>query len=89
MNNGPGHVYGSGVMTLGGPHAAVDSFLGLQYAGLRAVEHLVAQHAPGLHSFTPFRSFSQWMRWVRGSDPDGRSHTAGAVYAGTLQGVQS
>jgi len=87
MNNGPGHVYASGVMTLGGPHAAVDSFLGLQYAALRSVEDLVAQHAPGLHSFTPLRSFSQWMRWVRGSGPDGRSSTTGAVYASGLQGV--
>jgi len=87
MNNGPGHVYASGVMTLGGPHAAVDSFLGLQYAALRSVEDLVAQHAPGLHSLTPLRSFSQWMRWVRGSGPDGRSPTTGAVHAGGLQGV--
>ena len=87
MNNGPGHVYASGVMTLGGPHAAVDSFLGLQYAALRSVEDLVAQHAPGLHSFTPLRSFSQWMCWVRGSGPDGRSSTTGAVYASGLQGV--
>ncbi len=69
MNNGPGRVYASGVMTLGGPHAAVDSFLGLQYAALRSVEDLVAQHAPGLHSLTAIRSFSQWFRWARGVQP--------------------
>lgn len=69
MHNGPGRVYASGVMTLGGPHAAVDSFLGLQYAALRSVEDLVAQRAPGLHSFTPIRSFSQWFRWTRGVQP--------------------
>ena len=69
MSNGPGRVYASGVMTLGGPHAAVDSFLGLQYAALRSVEDLVAQHAPGLHSLTPVRSFSQWSRWARGVQP--------------------
>ncbi len=46
MSNGPGRVYASGVMTLGGPNAAVDSFLGLQYAALRSVEDLAAQHAP-------------------------------------------
>lgn len=69
MSNGPGRVYASGVMTLGGPHAAVDSFLGLQYAALRSVEDLVAQHAPGLHSLSPFRSFSQWVRWTRGVQP--------------------
>ena len=69
MNNGPGRIYASGVMTLGGPHAAVDSFLGLQYAALRSVEDLVAQHAPGLHSLTATRSFSQWIRWARGVQP--------------------
>ncbi|HEX6481994.1 MAG TPA: FHA domain-containing protein [Ktedonobacteraceae bacterium] len=88
MNNGPGHVYASGVMTLGGPHAAVDSFLGLQYAALRSVEDLVARHAPGLHPLNPVRSFSQWMRWVRGISPEGRTPMAGPVYAGGLQGVQ-
>ena len=69
MSNGPGRVYASGVMTLGGPHAAVDSFLGLQYAALRSVEHLVAQHAPGLRPLTPIRSFSQWVRWAHGTNP--------------------
>ncbi len=38
MSNSAGRVYASGVITLGGPHAAVDSFLGLQYAALRSVE---------------------------------------------------
>ncbi len=69
MSNGPGRVYASGVMTLGGPNAAVDSFLGLQYAALRSVEDLAAQHAPGLHALAPIRSFSQWFRWARGVQP--------------------
>jgi len=69
MSNGPGRVYASGVMTLGGPHAAADSFLGLQYAAMRSVEDLVAQHAPELHPLTPIRSFSQWIRWARGLQP--------------------
>ncbi len=69
MSNGPGRVYASGVMTLGGPHAAVDSFLGLQYAALRSVEDLLAQHAPGIYPLTPIRSFSQWLRWARGVQP--------------------
>jgi pSer/pThr/pTyr-binding forkhead associated (FHA) protein len=69
MSNGPGRVYASGVMTLGGPHAAVDSFLGLQYAAMRSVENLVTQHAPGLHPLSPIRSFSQWVRWARGGQP--------------------
>jgi pSer/pThr/pTyr-binding forkhead associated (FHA) protein len=69
MDNGSGRVYASGVMTLGGPYAAVDSFLGLQYAALRSVENLVAQHAPGLRPLTPLRSFSQWVRWAQGAQP--------------------
>jgi pSer/pThr/pTyr-binding forkhead associated (FHA) protein len=69
MSNGPGRVYASGVMTLGGPHAAVDSFLGLQYAALRSVEDLVVQQAPGLHSLSAIRSFSQWFRWAQGVQP--------------------
>lgn len=86
MSNGPGRVYACGVMTLGGPHAVVDSFLGLQYAALRSVEDLTRQHAPGLRPLNPFRSFSQWTRWVRGVGPDGSSSTAGPAYAGGLQG---
>jgi pSer/pThr/pTyr-binding forkhead associated (FHA) protein len=69
MSNGAGRVYATGVMTLGGPHAVVDSFLGLQYGALRSVEDLVSQHAPGLHSLTPIRSFSQWFRWAKGAQP--------------------
>ena len=69
MSSGSGRVYASGVMTLGGPHAAVDSFLGLQYAALRSVEDLVVQHAPGIHSLNPIRSCFQWLRWARGVHP--------------------
>jgi pSer/pThr/pTyr-binding forkhead associated (FHA) protein len=87
MSNGPGRVYASGVMTLGGPHAVVDSFLGLQYAALRSVEDLARLRAPGLKKLTPLRSFGQWMRWMRGADPNRRSSsTAGPAYAGGIQG---
>jgi len=65
MSNGPGRVYASGSATLGGPHAAVDSFLGLQYAALRSVEALEALRAPWLRRLTPLRSLLQWTRWVR------------------------
>lgn len=69
MHNGPGRVYASGSATLGGPLAAADSFLGLQYAALRSVEALEARHAPWLQRLTPLRSFLQWTRWVRGVRP--------------------
>ena len=69
MSNGPGRVYASGSATLGGPYAAVDSFLGLQYAALRSLESLEALHIPGLQKLTPQRSFVQWIRWARGVRP--------------------
>jgi hypothetical protein len=69
MRNQEGRLYASGVLTLGGPYAAVDSFLGLQYAALRSVDALVAANAPGLHYLDGWRSVSQWLRWARGVAP--------------------
>jgi pSer/pThr/pTyr-binding forkhead associated (FHA) protein len=69
MDHGAGRVFASGAMTLGGPFAAVDSFLGLQYAALRMVDTLAALRAPGLRRLGPIRSFAQWTRWVRGVRP--------------------
>lgn len=69
MSNGSGRVYASGIATLGGPHAAVDSFLGLQYAALRSAESLAALGAPWVQQLTPLRSFVQWTRFVRGVRP--------------------
>ncbi len=69
MENGPGRMYAAGAMTLGGPLAAVDSFLGLQMAALRSVEALAKMQAPGVKGLGPWRSFVQWTRWVRGAKP--------------------
>lgn len=69
LRNGNGRAYASGVITLGGPYAAVDSFLGLQYAALRSVDALVDANAPGLRRLNGVRSFSQWLRWARGAQP--------------------
>ncbi len=69
METGIGHVYAAGIMTLGGPHAAQDSFLGLQYAALRSVDALAVLHAPGVHRINGLYSFKQWTRWVRGVHP--------------------
>jgi hypothetical protein len=68
-NNNKGRIYASGVMTLGGPYAAVDSFLGLQYAAQRSVDSLTRLRAPGLRYLNGFRSISQWLRWARGVAP--------------------
>jgi pSer/pThr/pTyr-binding forkhead associated (FHA) protein len=69
MRNQNARMYASGVMTLGGPYAAVDSFLGLQFAALRAVDSLVAAGAPGLYYLDGWRSVVQWLRWARGARP--------------------
>ncbi len=69
MRNGSGRIYASGAMTLGGPTAAVDSFLGLQYAALRSVDALVAVRAPGLRTLNGLRSLIQWARWAGGVHP--------------------
>ncbi|HEU5370668.1 MAG TPA: hypothetical protein VFU69_19500, partial [Ktedonobacterales bacterium] len=69
MENGAGRVYAAGIMTLGGPHVAQDSFLGLQYAALRSVDALAALRAPGIRRINGLYSFRQWTRWVRGAHP--------------------
>lgn len=58
-----GRVYAAGQIAIHGPHAAVDSFLGLQYAALRSVDHLHRVGAPGVSGFGALKSFSQWIRW--------------------------
>lgn len=69
LRNGNARAYASGVMTLGGPYAAVDSFLGLQYAALRSVDHLVSVGAPAIRKMNGLHSLNQFMRWARGVHP--------------------
>lgn len=69
MRNGNGRMYASGIITLGGSYAPVDSFLGLQYAALRSVDALIGHNAPQLKQLNGFRSFRQWVRWARGVQP--------------------
>ena len=69
LHNMTGRVYSSGIMTLGGPFAPVDSFTGLQYAAQKSVESLLAQRAPGVHRLGPLRSLAQWLRWATGVSP--------------------
>lgn len=69
MQNGTARMYAAGAMTLGGPHAAVDSFLGLQFAAQRSVDALTRHRAPGLRYLNGFRSIAQWLRWARGVAP--------------------
>ncbi|QLE54246.1 FHA domain-containing protein [Nostoc sp. TCL26-01] len=69
MRNGKSQMYAAGAITLGGPYAAVDSFLGLQYAALVAVDGLAAARAPGIKRLNVFSSFGQWLKWVFNQSP--------------------
>lgn len=69
LRNGQGRAYAAGVVTANGPYAAVDSFLGLQYAALRSVDHLRSVRAAHVSGFGPLRSFGQWLKWCSGSAP--------------------
>ncbi|MEJ1158479.1 FHA domain-containing protein [Prosthecomicrobium sp. N25] len=69
LRNGEGRVYAAGVVTQNGPYAAVDSFLGLQYAALRSVDHLHALKAPGLRRMGALQSAAQWLKWCAGARP--------------------
>ena len=69
LQNGRGHIWAAGVVTANGPYAAVDSFLGLQYAALRSADHLGLMRAPGISRFGPLRSAAQWLKWCLGRSP--------------------
>ena len=69
MRNQRGRIYACGAITLGNSYAAVDSFLGLQYAALCAVDSLAAVKAPKLHKLNAITSFIQWLKWVINQSP--------------------
>ncbi|MBF2064561.1 MAG: FHA domain-containing protein [Calothrix sp. C42_A2020_038] len=69
MRNDKGQMYAAGAITLGGPYAAVDSFLGLQYACLVSVDSLAAARAPSVHRLNAVTSLGQWLKWVFNQSP--------------------
>lgn len=69
LQNGRGRIWAAGVVTANGPYAAVDSYLGLQFAALRSVDQLGALRAPGVSRFGPLRSCAQWFKWCLGRSP--------------------
>jgi pSer/pThr/pTyr-binding forkhead associated (FHA) protein len=69
MRNQRGRIYASGAITLGNSYAAVDSFLGLQYAALCAVDSLATVKAPKLHKLNAITSLIQWLKWVNNQSP--------------------
>ncbi len=64
-----GQMYAAGAITLGGPYAAVDSFLGLQYSALCAVDSLAASRALGLRRLNAISSLGQWLKWALNQSP--------------------
>ena len=69
LRNEKGKMYAAGIITLGGPYAPVDTFLGLQYAAQKSVDALVKAKAPGLHYLNGYDSLEQWCRWVFNKEP--------------------
>jgi pSer/pThr/pTyr-binding forkhead associated (FHA) protein len=69
MRHGSARMYAAGAVTLGGPFAAVDSFLGLQYAGLRAVSAMQRESPGTIRSLSGLYSWGQWLRWARRREP--------------------
>ncbi len=70
--SGSGRMYASGAMTLGGSYAGVDSFLGLQYAALKAADDMATDNA--IPRIGPLRSAAHWLGWAmnRPYNNDGR-----------------
>jgi pSer/pThr/pTyr-binding forkhead associated (FHA) protein len=69
MRNSQGRMYAAGAITLGGPYAAVDSFLGLQYIALRTTDAIAKTKAPKLHRLNVITSPLQWLKWMGNQSP--------------------
>ncbi|MGY6529838.1 MAG: FHA domain-containing protein [Cyanobacterium sp.] len=69
MRNGNGKVFANGIITLGGPYAGVDTFLGLQYSAHRIIESLALLNAPDVNYISGFHSLVQWFKWAKNEKP--------------------
>ena len=69
LRHGDSKGYAAGALTLGGPHAGVDTFLALQYCAVTSVRAMRTQKAPGLRSLAGLYSFGQWLKWAKGQAP--------------------
>ncbi|MDJ0554488.1 MAG: hypothetical protein QNJ68_08635 [Microcoleaceae cyanobacterium MO_207.B10] len=65
-----GRIYAAGIITLGGPYAPVDSFLGLQYSAHRSATALVEARATGISRLEGFSSLWQWFKWAINLPPE-------------------
>ena len=69
MRHGDSRLYAAGAITLGGPFAEVDSFLGLQYAAVQSVDSISADAPQHVRALRGLRSLRAWWRWARGGTP--------------------
>lgn len=69
LRNNRSRIYAAGIITLGGPYAPVDTFLGLQYAAHRSIEALAAVKAPGVRYIQGIYSLWQWLKWALNQKP--------------------
>ncbi|ELR99598.1 FHA domain-containing protein [Gloeocapsa sp. PCC 73106] len=69
MRNQYGKFYASGIITLGGPYAPVDTFLGLQYSAHRVTESLATHQAPNVKYIEGIYSIQQWLKWATNQRP--------------------
>ncbi|WP_017328119.1 FHA domain-containing protein [Synechococcus sp. PCC 7336] len=67
-----GRIYAIGAIAFGGPYAAVDSFLGLQYACQRVLDNMVESGAPSITRLNGWGSLCQWLAWAANQAPDRR-----------------
>jgi pSer/pThr/pTyr-binding forkhead associated (FHA) protein len=68
-NQAVGRLYAAGSITAGGSYGPVDSFLGLQYAGLASICSLTDADAPGLQELSWLKSSKQWIKWLMNKSP--------------------
>ncbi|MGB7443641.1 MAG: FHA domain-containing protein [Coleofasciculaceae cyanobacterium] len=69
MRGSRGRIYAAGAITLGGPYAAVDSFLGLQYAALCSVDAITTVKSSVVQPLNSLFSTWQWLKWVFNLSP--------------------
>lgn len=69
MRNNQGKLYAAGIITLGGPYAPVDTFLGLQYSAHRITESLARLKAPNVKHIQGIYSLIQWFKWATYQKP--------------------
>ncbi|MGK7909548.1 MAG: FHA domain-containing protein [Synechococcus sp.] len=70
MRQRQGRIYAIGAIAFGGPYAAVDSFLGLQFAAQWVLDDMVRADAPNLRRLDGWGSFNQWIKWATNQAPN-------------------